>query len=42
MSMDEVLDCLEDQSELNILYHVSGIGAAPRQPALLRICQSGA
>ena len=29
MSMDEVLDCLEDQSELNILYHVSGIGAAP-------------
>lgn len=29
MYMDEVLDCLEDQSELNILYHVSGIGAAP-------------
>ena len=29
MSMEEVLDCLEDQSELNILYHVSGIGAAP-------------
>lgn len=29
MSMDEVLDCLEDQSELNILYHVGGIGAAP-------------
>ena len=29
MSMDEVLDCLEDQSELNILYHISGIGAAP-------------
>lgn len=29
MSMDEVLDCLEDQSELNILYHVVGIGAAP-------------
>lgn len=29
MSMEEVLDCLEDQSELNILYHVSGIGDAP-------------
>ena len=29
MSMDEVLECLEDQTELNILYHVSGIGAAP-------------
>ena len=24
MSMDEVLDCLEDQTELNVLYHVGG------------------
>ena len=29
MSMDEVLDCLEDQTELNVLYHVGGIGATP-------------
>lgn len=29
MSMDEVLDCLDDQSELNILYHVGGIGVTP-------------
>lgn len=27
MSIDEVLDCLEDQTELNILYHVKTVAA---------------
>lgn len=27
MSIDEVLDCLEDQTELNILYHVKAVDA---------------